>query len=262
MELGEKLRIARQEAGLSQRQLCGDVITRNMLSQIEHGTARPSMDTLRYLADRLGKPMSFFLEEDAVLSPNQTLMEQARKADPAESWLMLKAFQQPDPVLEWEWKCRSFLAALGAAEKALAEGKHLYVRQLLEEATEFDHGIRWLERQRLLMLGKIPDADLRSVVKQLPPLDEELLLRAEAALLDEKPDRAIDLLTAMEDRQSTERNLFLGQALMRKKEYAPAAECLLTVEQAYPADCQALLEICFRELGDFKRAYEYACKRR
>ena len=54
MELGQKLRLARQEAGLSQRQLCGEVITRNMLSQIENGTAKPSMETLRYLAGRLG----------------------------------------------------------------------------------------------------------------------------------------------------------------------------------------------------------------
>ena len=37
MELGEKLRLARLEAGLSQRALCGDEITRNMLSRIENG---------------------------------------------------------------------------------------------------------------------------------------------------------------------------------------------------------------------------------
>ena len=43
MTLGEKIKQARQEAGLSQRQLCGDAITRNMLSQIENGSARPSM---------------------------------------------------------------------------------------------------------------------------------------------------------------------------------------------------------------------------
>ena len=64
MELGEKILQARQAAGLSQRQLCGEVITRNMLSQIEHGTAKPSMKTLAYLADRLGKPISFFLEDE------------------------------------------------------------------------------------------------------------------------------------------------------------------------------------------------------
>ena len=54
MELGQRLRQARQAAGLSQRQLCGDTITRNMLSQIENGTARPSMQTLEILAERLG----------------------------------------------------------------------------------------------------------------------------------------------------------------------------------------------------------------
>ena len=53
MTLGEKLKQARLDAGLSPRQLCGDVITRNMLSQIENGSARPSMATLSYLASRL-----------------------------------------------------------------------------------------------------------------------------------------------------------------------------------------------------------------
>ena len=65
MELGQLLKQARLEAGLSQRQLCGDEITRNMLSQIENGSAKPSMETLRYFATQLGKPISFFLEEEA-----------------------------------------------------------------------------------------------------------------------------------------------------------------------------------------------------
>lgn len=41
MSLGERLRQARLEAGLSQRQLCGERITRNMLSQLESGAASP-----------------------------------------------------------------------------------------------------------------------------------------------------------------------------------------------------------------------------
>ena len=57
MELGQLLKQARLEAGLSQRQLCGSEITRNMLSQIENGSAHPSMATLRYLAGRLNKPI-------------------------------------------------------------------------------------------------------------------------------------------------------------------------------------------------------------
>ena len=75
MEMGELLRKARLEAGLTQRALCGDRITRNMLSQIENGTARPSMATLQYLADALGKPVSYFLGE-VVLTANQQRMLQ------------------------------------------------------------------------------------------------------------------------------------------------------------------------------------------
>ena len=78
MELGQKIRAARQELGLSQRQLCGEEITRNMLSLIENGSAKPSMKTLQYLAVRLGKNISYFLEETAVLSPNQAVMASAR----------------------------------------------------------------------------------------------------------------------------------------------------------------------------------------
>ena len=67
MTIGEKLRTARLEAGLSQRQLCADVITRNMLSQIENGSARPSMDTLIFLAQQLNRPVSYFLEEEKTM---------------------------------------------------------------------------------------------------------------------------------------------------------------------------------------------------
>ena len=80
MTLGEKLRQARREAGLSQRQLCGQVITRNMLSQIEHDTARPSMDTLRYLAGRLGKSLGYFLDEESVSLPILGVIRKAREA--------------------------------------------------------------------------------------------------------------------------------------------------------------------------------------
>ena len=78
MELGEKIRRARQQKGMTQRQLAGEQITRNMLSQIEHGTARPSMATLQYLAARLGKPVGYFLEEET--APNVQGILNARQA--------------------------------------------------------------------------------------------------------------------------------------------------------------------------------------
>ena len=106
MELGEKLRLARLEAGLSQRALCGDEITRNMLSRIENGAARPSMKTLGCLAARLGKPVSYFLEEDTVCSPNQEIMTAVRQLfdgkDYAGAMQALAQYRAPDEIYDRE----------------------------------------------------------------------------------------------------------------------------------------------------------------
>ena len=91
MELGKRLKEVRLALGLSQRELCGDEITRNMLSQIENGSAKPSMDTLKYLAARLGKPVSYFLEEETVTSPNQDVMHRAREAYRMGDWRLVLA---------------------------------------------------------------------------------------------------------------------------------------------------------------------------
>ena len=116
MELGAKLRQARLELGLSQRQLCGDVITRNMLSQIENGSARPSMDTLTYLAGRLNRPVSYFLEETAFVSSNTSCIANARQAYIegcfADALQILQEYQSPDALLDAEFGLLKYLALL------------------------------------------------------------------------------------------------------------------------------------------------------
>ncbi|MBR2896660.1 MAG: helix-turn-helix transcriptional regulator, partial [Oscillospiraceae bacterium] len=62
MTLGEKLRQLRRGLGMTQKELAGERITRNMLSQIESGTATPSMKTLQYLAERLGVSASSLMD--------------------------------------------------------------------------------------------------------------------------------------------------------------------------------------------------------
>ena len=120
MELGQRIKAARLEKGLSQRELCGTVITRNMLSLIENGSARPSMDTLRYLAGQLEKPISYFLDE-AVPSPNQALILAARQVSGEQALLALRDYQAPDPVFDPEYYLISALAFMEMAQQALEE---------------------------------------------------------------------------------------------------------------------------------------------
>ena len=265
MELGEKIKTARLEAGFSQRQLCGEVITRNMLSQIEHGAARPSMDTLRYLATRLGKSVSFFLEEQVVTSPNQEVMAQARilfgQGSHCEALELLEGYQGPDPVFDQEYHLLLALCLMDRAEQAIREERLPFAQALLTQAEaaagETAYFIPALERQRLLLLAQASPAPV-----DLPADDRELLVRAQWAMAKGMPDRAAAYLDAAEDRESPRWCLLRGEACFAGNDYAQAAACFHRAEDQFPQQTAPRLEACYRELGDFKRAYEYACRQR
>ena len=137
MELGAKLRQARLEAGLSQRALCGDVITRNMLSQIESGKACPSVATLQYLAKQLEKPVSFFLGEDTAISPNIDLMGRARQAYTARDYeqvlALLHTYSYPDALFDQEYLYLLALTALEQSSCMIDRGEPLRAVPLLEK---------------------------------------------------------------------------------------------------------------------------------
>lgn len=262
MELGQRLRQARQAAGLSQRQLCGDTITRNMLSQIENGTARPSMQTLEILAERLGKPLSWFLDEKTLLSNNTGLIRQTREALASGGPLLplLRDYAAPDPVYDPEYRLLLWTGLLREAETALETDRPAYARELLDRAEMLEGeqplaAFPELTARRLALLFRAEP--VRRV--PLPSLDDQLLLRAEAA---EDPTRAAALLDACEDRESPRWNLLRGRCYVSAELWQAAAACLHQAEAACPKETVPLLERCCKEQGDFRGAYFYACKQR
>lgn len=76
-ELGKRLKTARLSKKMTQSEVAGDFITRNMLSLIESGNASPSMKTLEYLSGVLEIPMEKLLsdtwEESSEIPDFQTL---------------------------------------------------------------------------------------------------------------------------------------------------------------------------------------------
>lgn len=264
MELSQRLRQARLDAGLSQKALCGDRITRNMLSQIENGSARPSMDTLRYLAEQLGKPLSYFLEEDAVTSPNQALMEQIRAAEPSQALHLLGSYRTPDPTFDRERWLLEALACLALAEAALTQGKPDYARSLLDRAAVAGSRTPYYtpetERRRLLLCYRagISAAELTSL---LPVLTLELLLRAEAALQDGNIALCHALLDASEE-QTPAWHYQKALAFFAQKNYPAARKHFEAGWDTAPEICCRRLEDCCRETEDFAGAYFYACKLR
>ena len=268
MTLGERIRQARLEAGLSQRQLCGETVTRNMLSQIENGAAKPSMATLAYFAAQLGKPVSYFLEEDAVLSPNQDLMGRARGAvlagEGADALEILADYRGPDETFDAEAQLLHRLAMLDAAQRAIARGQQAYGAELLEKLEEIQEGYcaQELERKRLLLLAQVRPQQRGQICEMLPSMDEELLLRARHALDMGELERSEHLLGAAQDQSSAAWNFLRAEVHLARRQLEAAVSCYTKAEEAYPEKTARRLEYCYRELEDFKKAYFYACKQR
>ena len=263
MQLGQRIRQARLEAGLSQRQLCGNAITRNMLSQIENGSAKPSMDTLTYLAAQLQKPIGYFLEETAVLSANSQVMQDARAAyrqGQMEKLVdILKEYRSPDEVFDEEYGLLRCLGLLHQAEQAVAENRAAHARQLLEEAEKIEtcYYTKELVYRRQLLMAQVA---LEPV--QLPADDKPLLVRAKAALKSEDIGRCVALLEACEEQNIPDWHYLRAEAAFLAEDYRTASDHYHRVEELRPRDCYPKLEQCYRALEDYRRAYEYACKQR
>ena len=269
MEMGARLRQARQEAGLSQRQLCGEMITRNMLSQIENGSAKPSMQTLRYLAQQLGKPLSYFLEEEAVISPNQQRIAGARQAfrqgDYRQVMEVLEQWQ-PDEVFEEERWLLIAMSAIKQSALAMDEGKKAYAEALLIRAAEAGAKTCYytedLERQRLLLLYQARPESARELAARLPESLPEALLRAQAALLEKDWARGGRILDAAAPCENPKWNMLRAELYFGEGKYEKAAEQFSLAQEAFPYLVIQRLEQCYRELEDYKKAYEYACQLR
>ncbi|MDN4492469.1 helix-turn-helix domain-containing protein [Ureibacillus aquaedulcis] len=73
--LGERIKQLRKQKKMTLAELAGDRLTKGMLSLIENGKAQPSMESLRYIAERVGVEVSALLDEGNVEELRELLME-------------------------------------------------------------------------------------------------------------------------------------------------------------------------------------------
>ena len=255
MTIGQRILTARQEAGLSQRQLAGENITRNMLSAIEHDKAKPSLDTLQYLSGVLSKPVGWFLGENAPVVAGYDLLIQARQAyDSRQYRECINLVEQiPDgEVLNREVSLLRMLATLALAEQCMADGRMPYARKLLEEPMGENCPYFTRELENRLMVLRV-----RAGLSGAIPEEETMILRGQQALNEKRYTDARRYLDALDDRNDQWYYL-MGEALFGLEEYAPAAECFHKAEQTMPQAVRRKLQLCYAALKIFEKAYYYA----
>lgn len=141
MTLGGKIKEARLARGMTQKEVVGDFITRNMLSKIENDSATPSVRTLERLAAALGLPTGYFLDE-AGLSDGSAPdgLNEARAAYRAGRWRTCLRLLDADSAAGStdEGYLLHALAGAKAARAALEAGNAAAARELAEAAQYYN----------------------------------------------------------------------------------------------------------------------------
>jgi len=161
--LGQRIRQARQELGLTLTAVAGKDFTRAFLNQVELGRSQPSTQTLRIIAQRLQRPIDYFLEEpgDSIAALELALAEAEMsllhgEAGRAET-LMTRILARTIPL---ELRTRAQLAlgtallrqghpkkAMPVLEEAIAAAEHSNWQQLLVELYDRMGSVHYLLRR-------------------------------------------------------------------------------------------------------------------
>lgn len=271
MKLGEKVKIARKANKMTQEQLAGSKITRNMISRIENGTVNPSIETVKHLANKLSLPLSYLLSED-------------------------------DDLLFYEKKEK-----ISALYDAFASKEYAYCIKKISEFSDVDNEISYMLAVSYFELGKaaLLKGSLNTAIKNMQLAEEycnktvfdtmhikavakmysAIALNIQSPLLEFNDAEYLDGMHTMFDDELYRYLIqdysysFMdaciklhvdGKLLIKERKYKEAVALLLeAVEYAFKNNYNAFvvfgiyadLELCYKQLYDFENAYRYASKR-
>ena len=288
MDIGSKIKQLRTEKLMTQSELAGAEITRNMLSRIENGAALPSLGTVFYLASRLGVPAGYLLSEgeEEFIYNKTAVMKNIRRAYTDGNFelcrdICLSSFNEFDDELELILTD----CCLGVAEACMKEGRLHDARDYLDEAivhsanTMFNtvtqrNGIAVMF-ELLKEISPTLDSNETDTVTSddlfHPAIFDSILCKYITVILNEdKYDAFIDDLSKNHtDNLSAKDKLFIlhlkARNLIQNKDYSAALKLLIETTDSDEAPPRLLLylacsdmEICFREMNDYKGAYEFS----
>ena len=271
MKTGEKIRRARKKLGLTQEALAGEQITSNMLSKIENDVATPSLDTLKYIANTLSLPLGYLLSEDDDLSffEKKAAINDIYSAYSHQKYL--SAIQRAKRIE----KCDNELAYI-LADCYFNEGLASLRRGSIESAKRLFTECESMCKSTLL--------DTSHFEVKIP-MYKAICQNINAPLLEFNPDSAGEALL-----NSAQYEYFKyitldyeysykipaisahieAKKLIKERNYKSAIEYLLkaadlTKLNGYDAytifGIYSDLEICYKQLYDFEKAYLYASKK-
>ena len=285
MDIGKKIKTIRIEKLMTQRELAGEMITRNMLSQIENGIAQPSLSTVAYLASRLGVPAGYLLSEgdDEFLYNKSRVMKNIKKAYLDKDYricrdMCLSSFDEYDDELELILTD----CCIGEAEELIKNGKLHFACEMLDEALRHSEKTIYstaIQKKRMYLLFHLlknisPVLDSNEIDTDvgkeflIPSNFEDVFGRYVAVIFGEH-EMYSDMFNQFAYTLSEYDKLYLAhiqaRGCMSVKDFKSAARILGEIvdgetvpEKLLLYLCCCDLELCCKEIEDYKGAYEFS----
>ncbi len=279
MNIGEKIKRIRTAKLMTQRELAGTEITRNMLSRIENGAAKPSLDTVYYIAERLNVSPGFLLagDEDEWLYFKSSEVNNIKKAYTDRNYRLCR-----DMCKNSEWSDDELLLIL--AECCMYVGIEEFTRGCLRSAQEcFDEALEYA--QQTIYNTEIICARIMcyfSYMRMISPtlssnvadedaggdilLNDDFCIYSEIFTSEKADDPALLYIKPRLFGSTSYSFHIEARELMEEGNYEEAHRLLhiLLFSDSYELPEPMLyfvfcdFEICCKETGDFKGAYEYS----
>jgi tetratricopeptide (TPR) repeat protein len=186
--LGERVRLLRVSAGLTQTQLAGDRFSKEYISQIERGKTRPTEATIAWLAKQLGVDPAYLssgvsTEERARL---ESQLERAEALSAAHSYAeAIEAYDAVRPAVEETGSPALRVRALAGEAWALQErGRIQEAIELLQEARGIAERPEFsdMDRADLVFRLGVCRYKLSSISTAIALFDEALVLAERSGL--------------------------------------------------------------------------------
>lgn len=271
MTIGEKIKRIRADKKITQSELVGNKITRNMLSAIESDKASPSLDTLRYLASRLGVPIDYLVSDEYDLDfyLKSKLISEIKQSYSNKKYNecieLISGIQNPDDEI-------SYILASCNFELGISAVRYGSMRSAAE----------YFERS--VAASKLTMYDT-SRYQTLIPMYQSIIKNINAPLLEFDIDKyENDLRNSMHyefykylisDHSFSYSNKLYKMHLeaktrIKERRYADAILLLHEIENNKTSEqyniylmigVYADLDNCYKQLCDFENAYRYSSKR-
>lgn len=284
IKLGKTIRELRLRHAMTQTELAGDTITRNMLSLIESGHAVPSLATLRILAERLHVPMGYFFsaddEENAQFLKMSIIGEirrDLREGKYTECISLCTSVSHPDDEI-----CRILAHCyLRLSREALQRYELMTASELLKKSSHIiqgcaydDDSITQTADYVLLLIHSVHHAELPEELG-LPsafplariPMEFRVYLRILFLFQTGNTSSAVALGKSGLLLCPAYRNLIAAREQIVSQNHAEAAALLHTaLEEKNPdfftkAQILDALENCASVSGDYREAYRYSSEK-